>query len=269
MCQLGKWFEKMSWLWANQMAQHMMKGMFLALIGLTSAHQECHASWTDMPYHRVGIWVAERIDCYRSIETRQWRKRWFVDSVLFLHKQHHDGSWKVCFMRLSPVGALFLSTIHMNKHDLGGAFNFQSWLHHYSKTGGWWSAKMLRYPSLGEYNPWFSNAQISSSSPYMILIWDSVSDIKYDSQFWCHIWGRFSRWVVFHACWKRVVLSRSAMWSKCEIPMLLSSVIKSCGSLCKLPHPIQGSKPMRTKVSEWIFQVIPPNEWRGVENYST
>lgn len=241
----------------NQIFQQRIKGRLRIFIVGDAFHQLFYASFMLFSSH---LWVIFNVDrtcshicCVIVQDINKWS---FVSSSRW-HITHQNGPWKDLFMRLEPVGVLFMIMFHMKRQVRGGALSFQIKHHQLSRIVGLCAVRMMGYPSLGVYAPCAAGAQINSSLSSLIRTGDFDNAFVYCLHSWVHS-SRMPRIAVdFHACWKIVEFSWSTIWAIVTMPLLLRNAVRSGGSWYKLLHPIQGSTPMRTIEPLQICHVSP------------
>jgi len=191
-----------------------------------------------------------------------------MSSSLFLQRWHQNDPWKDCLIKYEPMGILLKRMFHISIHVLGAALSFQSAFHQCWTFFGWTCYMSFRYPSLGEYFPFFAKIHTTLSSYFIILMCACVRASVKSTQYCLLCLGIWSSCAVFQACWKRMEFASSAMLDIWVTPWFFRRAINCVGSRWAFPHPIQGSTPIWTTFPSFIFHVR-PSRMRGREFSTT
>lgn len=168
------------------------------------------------------------------------RNKWETYLFSLLHRLHQWVPKCVCLRRLSLVEILFRRMVHINNLVLGGALTFQRCLHQSVIIRAFIDADRAKYPSLGEYWPFFGRAHMISSSPSKIRMWAYVRVRVKSCQCCIHTWGMFKWWAYFQACYRNGVFSKSTICAIYVMFCWLRCWMRSMGSQCIFPHPTHG-----------------------------
>lgn len=165
---------KMMFFWLNQVWHHIIRGdCDSSCSGKLSTSCSMPPLCFTLPKVEVcpkRRGIAPKMCC----KVLQNRKRWSFDSSSCWWMTHQDEPTCDLFIKLIPVGVLFMMIFHIKSWVRGGDLGFQSALHHPSRKRALCAAYIMGYPTSGEYTPWAVKAHMRSSSP--LDIWTCDSD---------------------------------------------------------------------------------------------